>query len=247
MDMLLRSNLFTDATVSRAECGHLWHAISTTIVYEGIVVLALIKCNEEDKVSVINVDVDGKCHEVPFDKILNRDSIETLFIRFFSPTSFVVFARIDNGPWPFGCFLQTVDGSFQSKVCYSIEAVADIAVIENRFLVINEIISCHGHLCVNCYDMETAECVWSANTELTDYLSHHAYLETVPSTNSVKIHLEHFPSETSRLVLTANEHGIVDAVSKSSVMPRWSWKLSGDDQPFRTEPIVVVKPAVSAK
>jgi len=228
-----------------------WNAMRAAIVFGNNQVSAHIKCNDDYKASVINVDVNGKCHNVPLtsnieDEMVYKDDIYSLFIRFFSPTSFVVFAQIDNGPWPFACFLQSPDGAFQCKVCYSVEAVCDIAVIDDRFLVIDEVIVCHRHLWVKCYDMQTAELVWSVATEnLDDYFLHMTYLETDERTNNVKIHLNYFPTETSRLVLTANEHGIIDAASKSYVTPKWSWKLPGDDQPFRTQPVVVAKAVVA--
>ena len=193
----------------------------------------------------IDVDVNGQHHSVPITScgrtIYNQNTIRALFIRFFSPAVFVVFAQIDNASWPFGCFLQLPDGAFACNVCYSTDAVADIAVIGNRFLVIDEVIICQRCLWVTCFDMQNTQAfAWAVKTDrLGDYYLYETRLEPAAH-GCVDIQLA-FMGEC-QLVLTTTEQGVVGA--ELSGGPEWQWRLHGSDEPWRTEPLVAAKAAL---
>lgn len=149
--------------------------IETSLAFVGTKVCAKIEMDNEKggKGLAFNVDVNGTLHAFPLsveaNDIHNCYNIDSLFIRAFSPHVFVVFVNLANGAWPVACFTKKPGEDFNSTLMYSKEVVADIAVIDDRYLVLTEVVMCHRRLFVQCYDMrDTAQrCGWPGAANIT--------------------------------------------------------------------------------
>ena len=203
--------------------------------------------NGDSDVSV-HVYVAGKHHGALLStnkySIHDMDDILCLNIRAFSPDAFVVFVQMKTGPWPFVCFTRGLNGDFESTVFYTVDAVSDIAVIGSRFIVVSEVVMCHRHLLLQCYDMQdTSEQMWVARSEnLSEYFMMDTFFETNDDADTVAdtVAVHMLCGGNHYLTMTVTEHGVVSADGQVA----WKWKRPSDSD-FREDPVCVVKPAVA--
>ena len=222
--------------------------METSLDFQDINVLAFIELNNENGDKELNVDVNinGMHYAIPLS--VNKEDIHTffninsLFIRAFSPNVFVVFVDLSNGAWPFVCFTRKNSKDFHFTVFYSKDAVADVAVMDDRYIVIAEVVACHRKLFVQCYDMmDTSQYMWIAGSceYHGEYYMLYTYLDTDEDTDMVSVHLVYGGSH-SILVLKVCEQGVMEAEGDTV---EWHWKL-GSDSEFRTDVVCSVKAAL---